>query len=93
MLGATGPGVDKSAHPVCRFELRRPDGSLVQRDWEQKSFTVRANQAGVWTWRMYIREESKTSVESGRFAVVLGHDNPVRTDSLLDRVRGWVTRR
>jgi hypothetical protein len=61
----------RPAPAACRFEVIRPDGKVLTRDWDKHGFRVRASQPGIWTWRMYSREGGKTSLEGGELEVIL----------------------
>jgi len=59
---------------VNRVEAARPDGSVVQNDWDTRVSRVHADQVGTWSWRMYIREGNSTRLEAGRFEVLPATD-------------------
>lgn len=92
-LGDAESGRSEGVPVVCRFEVRRPDGTRTERDWEKKTFAVRADRAGIWNWRMYIREGLETRVVNGQFTVVT-EQVPAsgRREGLLSVVRGWFAR-
>jgi hypothetical protein len=44
---------------VNRVEAVRPDGSVLQHDWDTRVSRVHADQVGMWSWRVYLREETR----------------------------------
>jgi hypothetical protein len=78
----------KPAPAACRFEVTRPDGAVITRDWDKKGFRVRATQPGIWSWRMYVREGGSTSLETGELEVVApAEPNPNDTGRLTRFIR------
>lgn len=55
---------------VNRVEAVRPDGSVLQHDWDTRVSRVRADQVGMWSWRRYLREGNTTRLEAGEFEVL-----------------------
>lgn len=75
---------------INRVELERPDGTMMFKEWNRHTMRVKADQIGVWTWRMYVRENRATRLETGQFEVVPGEGkHAVRKgkSSLLNRLR------
>jgi hypothetical protein len=82
-LGGAG---GRPAPAACRFEVSRPDGATLNRDWDKKAFRIKASQPGIWSWRMYVREGNATSVETGEFEVLNERWHAAGVASLLTRL-------
>jgi hypothetical protein len=61
---------DEKPIAAGRVDVLRPDGSTVRRDWGPGPWRLKLDQAGHWTWRLYIREETRTCVEEGDIMVL-----------------------
>ena len=78
---------------VNRVEAVRPDGSVLQHDWDTRVSRVHADQVGRWSWRVYLREGNSTRLEAGEFEVLPGPEtgNPEARQSRVTRLirRHW----
>ncbi len=78
---------------VNRVEAVRPDGSVLQHDWDTRVSRVHADQVGRWSWRRYLREGNTTRLEAGEFEVLPASatGNPAARQSRITRMirRHW----
>jgi hypothetical protein len=81
----------KPVPAACRFEVIRPDGKLVTRDWDKHAFQLKVSQPGIWTWKMYVRDGNATTFESGQFEVFPGGKDKAHSPS--GGRAGWLARR
>jgi hypothetical protein len=79
---------ERDGKPIAagRVEAVRPDGSRVTRDWGKGPRRLRLDQAGVWSWRLYIREGNRTRVEEGDITVLPAPSTPRGLGRLLQRI-------
>jgi hypothetical protein len=71
---------------ACRIEAVRPDGSRITRDWGKGPRRLTLDQSGSWSWRLYIREETRTLVEEGDIEVLPAPSAPGALNRLLQRI-------
>jgi hypothetical protein len=81
----------KPVPAACRFEVVRPDGVIVTRDWDKKAFQLNATHPGIWSWTMYVRHGGATVAETGRFEVTSGRGD-VAAPRIVGRI-GQLVRR
>lgn len=75
-----------------RVEVDCPDGSRRGKDWDLKTYSITPETAGIWKWRVFVRDHGTTTVQSGDFEVVAEGGLQIRI-ALLRRIAARVRAR